>query len=52
MKSKEWRRIWVLETFNIEIQEVGLNHSAVLQKIDSSQDWFRPRNQVLPSPLI
>ena len=31
-KSNEWPRIWVLESFKIEIQKRGPNNSALLQK--------------------
>ena len=36
LKSNEWRRIWVLESFKIIIQKVGRNISAVLQ------NWLLP----------
>ena len=38
LKSNEWRKICVLETFKIEIQKRRPNNSAVLQ------DWFSPRH--------
>ena len=39
LKSDEWRRIWVLKTFQIEIEKGGgRNNSAILQKM------FSPRN--------
>ena len=36
LKANEWRRISVIETFEIERQNGGLNNSAVLQ------NWFIP----------
>ena len=50
-KSKGWRRIWVLESFKIEMQKRGLNNSVALQKClvppkkSSLVDW---RNSVIP----
>ena len=38
LKSKEWRRILVLKTFKIKIQEGATNDSAILQ------DWLPTRN--------
>ena len=34
LKSNEWQRIWIVETFNIEIQKWRPNNLAILQ------DWF------------
>ena len=36
LKSNKWRKIWVHNTFNIEIQKGGRNNS------DFLQNWFPP----------
>ena len=43
LKFNEWRKIWVHETFKIEIEKEGPNNSDILQ------NWFTPE---IRSPLF
>ena len=42
LKSSEWQRIWVFESFEIEIQKEGPNNS------DFMQNWFSSEIRLHP----